>query len=98
MPKRAKKTPKVKLQPQPESLKGWQQIASFLGHPVAVVQRWANTGMPVRREGRFMTALPGDLNEWLGRESGEPVRVATHQADLSSELKRGLAYVRKTKR
>jgi len=30
---------------QPEVLKGWQQIAGFLGHPSAVVQRWASEGM-----------------------------------------------------
>jgi len=34
---------------EPEKLKGWQQIASFLGEPVSVVQRWANEGMPVHR-------------------------------------------------
>ena len=48
MPKRNKKQ-----EPLPESLKGWQQIAAFLGQPVSVVQRWANEGMPVKREGRF---------------------------------------------
>jgi hypothetical protein len=30
-------------------LKGWQQIAAFLGHPVSVAQRWARTGMQVTR-------------------------------------------------
>ena len=33
-------------------LKGWKDIAEFLGPPVAVAQRWAGEGMPVRREGR----------------------------------------------
>jgi hypothetical protein len=32
-------------------LKGWQQIAAFLGQPISVAQRWANDGMPVKREG-----------------------------------------------
>jgi hypothetical protein len=96
----AKKTTKAHIQKsQPESvLKGWQQIASFLGHPVAVVQRWAKTGMPVQRQGRYVTAVPGDLNEWLGHETGEPIHVATEKADLSSELKRGLSYFRKARR
>ena len=77
-----------------ELLKGWQQIASFLGQPVSVVQRWAHEGMPVKREGRFVTTSPAALNQWLGRESGEPVHVATPETDLSAELKRGLAHVR----
>lgn len=43
-------------QPAPDLLKGWQQIAAFLGQPVSVVQRWANEGMPVKRKGRFVPA------------------------------------------
>jgi hypothetical protein len=66
----------------------------FLGQPVSVAQTWAKTGMPVARQGRLVVASPEELNKWLGRESGEPVHVATEEADLSSELKRGLAYVR----
>jgi hypothetical protein len=78
------------------SLKGWQNIAEFLGQPISVAQRWAKTGMPVTREGRFVTASPEALNQWLGRESGTgPIHVATPQTDLSAELKRGLAYVRR---
>jgi hypothetical protein len=74
--------------------KGWQNIAGFLGQPISVAQRWAKTGMPVTREGRFVTASPEALNEWLGRESGTgPIHVATPQTDLSAELKRGLTYV-----
>jgi hypothetical protein len=78
------------------SLKGWQEIASFLGQTTSVAQRWAKTGMPVAREGRRVQASPGDLTRWLGRESaGEPVQIATETGDLSAELKRGLSYVRK---
>ena len=76
-------------------LKGWKQIAEFLGQEVSVAQRWATTGMPVSRQGRFVVATPDELNKWLGRESGEPVHVATNEADLSAELKRGLSYIRK---
>ena len=98
MPKgmvRKRKQPK-KAQPdtQPETLKGWQQIAAFLGHPAAVVQRWASEGMPVRRQGRYVETTPEELNAWLGRESGKPVHVATDSTDLAAELKRGLSYVR----
>ncbi len=30
-------------------LKGWQQIASFLGQTVSVAQRWADSGMPLKQ-------------------------------------------------
>ena len=78
------------------SLKGWRQIASFLGQPLSVAQRWAKSGMPVARQGRNVYASPEQLNLWLGPESaGEPVQIASDSTDLSSELKRGLSYVRK---
>jgi len=81
---------------QPESLDGWQQIGAFLGQPTSVVQRWAKSGMPVTREGRRVQASPDELNRWLVDESaGEPVQIATETADLTSELKRGLSFVRK---
>ena len=82
-------------QEPPQVLKGWQQIAHFLGEPTSVVQRWAAEGMPVCREGRFVSTTPDELNAWLGRESGKPVHVATEQSDLAAELKRGLSYIRK---
>lgn len=82
---------------QPETLKGWKQIAAFLGHPSAVVQRWATEGMPLRREGRFVVTTPEELNAWLGKQSGKPVHVATESTDLAAELKRGLAFVRNEK-
>lgn len=97
MPKRSKKTGTKKSLKQAD-LKGWQEIAALLGQPISVVQRWAKTGMPVKRQGRFVHAIPAELNTWLGRESGEPVHVATEETDLSAELKRGLAYVRTEKR
>ena len=83
---------------QPESLNGWQQIAEFLGQPSSVAQRWAKSGMPVTHEGRRVHASPDDLNRWLGREVSEPVQIATETADLTSELKRGLSFVRKRRR
>jgi len=90
MPKRNKS------EAEPNLLKGWQQIAAFLGQPVSVAQRWANQGMPVRRQGRYVESSPEEVNRWLGRESaGEPVQIATSETDLSAELKRGLAFIRK---
>jgi hypothetical protein len=78
----------------PAVLKGWQQIAAYLGHPPAVVQRWASDGMPVRKQGRYVETTPEELNEWLGKQSGKPVHFATADTDLTAELKRGLAFVR----
>ena len=78
----------------PDTLKGWQQISAFLGEPTSVVQRWATEGMPLRREGRFVSTTPAELNAWMGKESGKPVHVATENTDLAAELKRGLSFVR----
>ena|SRR5215472_12208614 len=90
MPKRNKS------EAEPNLLKGWQQIAAFLGQPVSVAQRWANQGMPVRRRGRYVESSPEEVNRWLGRESArETVQIATSETDLSAELKRGLAFIRK---
>ena len=83
-----------------DQLKGWQEVAAFLGQPVAVAQRWARTeGMPTERRGRYVYASREELNRWLGRQSaGEPVQITTEDTDLGAELRRGLSYVRKNKR
>src|SRR5438309_6332251 len=83
---------------EPGDLKGWQQIATFLGEPTSVVQRWAAQGMPVRRQGRYVTTTADELNQWLSRESGKPVHVATDSTDLTAELKRGILFVRRNHR
>ena len=97
MPKAAKARQQKKTSGQSEPLKGWQQIADFLGEPVSVVQRWGSEGMPVRREGRYVQTSREELNAWLGRDAGSPVRVITPEADLAAELKRGLLFVRQGK-
>jgi hypothetical protein len=81
---------------QPDGLKGWTQIAQFLGQPIAVAQRWARSGMPVKRDGRFMTASPEELSRYLGREAGldVPVHIASEGMDLSADLKRALSNAR----
>jgi hypothetical protein len=94
MPKRSKA--RLKVESPPETLKGWKQIAEFLGEPVSVVKRWKSEGMPVVEQGRFVSTSPEQLNSWLGRESGRPVHVVTPQTDLSAELKRGIAFARRT--
>jgi|SRR5579862_2825247 len=95
MPKPSKK--RAAANTQSETLKGWQQIAAFLGEPTSVVQRWASEGMPVRKQGRYVETTPDELNAWLGKESGKPVHVTTEETDLTAELKRGLSFVRREK-
>jgi len=96
MPKRSRAS--TKPESQPETLKGWKQIAEFLGEPVSVVKRWRSEGMPVVEKGRFISTSPEQLNAWLAQESGKPVQVVTPQTDLSAELKRGIAFARRTKK
>ena len=85
-----------KAKSQPEELKGWKEIAGFLGEPVSVAQRWASEGMPVTWEGRAVVSSPEQLNEWLARVSKKPVHIATPESDLTAELKRGLAFAKKS--
>lgn len=88
---------KATKEPEPSILKGWTAIAGYLGQPLAVVQRWGKSGMPIRREGRFTVASPADLSRWLGRESGarEPVHIASEgETDLAAELKRSLSVAK----
>jgi hypothetical protein len=87
MKKKSKKQAASKPGPVPQELKGWQQIATFLGEPTSVVQRWANEGMPVHKEGRFVSTTPDQLNEWMAQQTGKPVHVATESTDLTAELK-----------
>ena len=88
--------PAPKPKPQADRLKGWTEIGRFLGQPVAVAQRWARSGMPVTREGRFMIASPEELSRYLGREAGldVPIHIASEDMDLSADLKRALSYAR----
>jgi len=88
-----KSRPAAKPRVQNERLKGWNEIASFLGQPVAVAQEIRH---PVTREGRFMYASREELSGYLGREAGldVPVHIATENMDLSADLKRALAHAR----
>jgi hypothetical protein len=91
---------KAKAKPRTQDLKGWGQIAEFLGQTVSVAQRWQNEGMPVIREGRFVHASPEELTAWVGTERGqkEPVHIASEGEDLVADLKQGLSYVRHLKK
>jgi len=75
-------------------LKGWKQIAAFLGEPTSVVKRWASEGMPVRCQGRFVTTTRNELNDWIGRQSGKPIHIITENSDLTSELKSAVSFAR----
>jgi hypothetical protein len=82
------------------TLKGWGEIAAFLGQTVSVAQRWQKSGMPVTREGRLVYASPEELTTWVGTERGqkEPVRIASEGEDLVADLKQGLSYVRQQRK
>jgi len=97
MPKLQGRGGKSKGQQESETLKGWKQISEFLGEPVSVVKRWAADGMPVHREGQFVSTSSDQVNAWLGQESGKPVHVATENTDLAAELRRGLSFIRREK-
>jgi hypothetical protein len=86
---------RTKNHERPDLLKGWKEIANFLGQPVSVAQRWAKSGMPVAREGRRVHASIDELNHWMQRETSEPVQIASNATDLGAELKRGLSFIRK---
>jgi hypothetical protein len=88
--------PRMTPKSESRALKGWGQIAEFLGQTPSVAQRWQNEGMPVTREGRFVYASPADLTAWVGTERGkkEPVHIASEGEDLLGDLKQGLLYVR----
>jgi hypothetical protein len=99
-PERSKKKPSSKKQPAAEvkgALKGWTAIARYLGIPVATAHRWANEGMPVRREGRFTVADREAVSAWLGSESHmpKPAHVMTEDADMAAALKESIAAARK---
>jgi hypothetical protein len=57
------------------SLRGWQQIAAFLGQPISVAQGWAKSGMPVTHESRRVRALADELKCWLGHKFLNPFLV-----------------------
>jgi hypothetical protein len=92
--------PKAKPKSKARVLKGWGEIANFLGQTVSVAQRWQKEGMPVTREGPFVSASPEDLTAWVGAERGqkEPVHIASESEDLLAELKQGLSRVRQQRK
>ena len=94
---RPKPKPEQKRKSEPGVLQGWNAIAKFLGQMPAVAQRWHESGMPVMRSGRRISASPEELTRWVGTEAGKskPVHIAMEQENLLADLKEGLAYVRR---
>jgi hypothetical protein len=92
--------PKAKPKSKERVLKGWGQIAEFLGQTASVAQRWQKAGMPVTREGRSVIASPEELTTWVGTERGqkEPIHIASEAEDLLGDLEQGLAFVRRQKK
>ena len=88
---------KKKSPAQPTKLKGWKEIAKFLGTSPASAQTWVEKGMPVQREGRFTVADPAEVQAWLGRQSHMPgaAHILTNETDLAAALKESLAVTRK---
>ena len=86
--------PKAKPKSKRRILKGWGEIAEFLGQTVSVAQRWQKSGMPVTREGRSVYAFSEALTAWVGTERGkkEPVHIAAEGEDLLADLKQGLSW------
>jgi hypothetical protein len=99
--KRSVKPERVKKDaaPSEETLKGWTAIGRYLGIPPGTAHRWAEEGMPVRREGRFTVADREAISAWLGREShmAKPAHVMTGDADIAAALKDSIAAARKRK-
>ena len=46
-------------------MKGWNEIAEFLGQTISVAQRWQKSGMPVTREGQSVYASTEELTAWV---------------------------------
>jgi hypothetical protein len=86
-------------EPTGTHLKGWQAISGFLGIPATTAQRWSKTGMPVKKEGRFVAADVEELRQWLGRESHMPgpAHVATSGTDVSAALRESISAMRNRK-
>ena len=87
---------KKKAAPEPTALKGWTEIAKFMGTTPASAQTWAKQGMPVKREGRFTIADPAEVQAWLGQQSHMPgsAHILTNETDLAAALKDSLAVTK----
>src|SRR5204863_2744069 len=91
--------PKVRSQPSPtERLerKVGKTSLDFWDNPHPLHRDGLKKECQSNATGGWCRRFPTRVNQWLGRETHEPVQIATETPDLSSDLKRGLAYVRRT--
>ena len=70
-----------------------------MGTTPASAQTWAKLGMPVKREGRFTTADPSEIQAWLGQHSHmpQPAHILTNETDLAAALKESVAVTKRKK-
>ncbi len=87
-------------QQPPDVLKGWKAIGEYLGIGAATAQRWAKSGMPVKRERRYTVTEPQEISRWIGKEAhmAGPAYVATNDTDISAALKQSITAARQDKR
>lgn len=70
-------------------LKGWKDIAKYLGCGLRTAQRWESLGLPVRRPAHQLrsavVALTKDIDAWVRSESGQVTvtQSSKQTADLS---------------
>ena len=91
--------PKEKPKSKRRVLKGWGEIAEFLGQTVSVAQRWQKEGMPVTREGRSSCLFRG--SDRMGRRGTRQEGTCSHcreGEDLLADLKQGLSRVRQQRK
>ena len=83
----------------PQVLRGWKAIADFMGQPVAVVERWAKDGMPVRRAGRYTTGQRDELSTWMAKEIGvhAPIPIGDDR-DFRDDLRASITEARRERR
>ncbi len=78
-------------------LKGWKDIAKYLGCGVRTVQRWEVLGLPVRRPGGRPTVvvLSDDLDAWVRSESLQAHRhqFSPQNGDVSPRFKQRILMV-----
>jgi hypothetical protein len=64
----------------PVLLNGWKQVCDYLGCSRRTAQRWAKSGMPIRRVGAgsrgHIMAKPDDLDNWIRFGSNRPFAVS----------------------
>ena len=72
--------------------KGWKEIGGVLGASASSCAAMGIRGNAAATTRQTRDYDAEELNNWVGKQSGKPVHVATESTDLSAELKRGLDH------